>query len=99
MRDPREVIIRPILTEKAVRLRDSQNVYTFEVARDATKPMIKQAVQQLWGVEVEWVRTLNVKPKPRRNWRGRTPGWTRRWKKAYVKLKEGHSIPELAGGA
>ncbi len=96
--NPHDIIKRPILTEKALRLRDEQRTYVFEVDLKATKVDIKQAVEKLFGVKVEKVRTLIVKPKPRRNIRSRRHvGYTRHWKKAYVKLREGERIESLEG--
>ncbi len=93
-----DVIKRPILTEKALWLRDTQNTYVFEVDINATKVDIKRAVEKLFNVKVEKVRTLIVKPKPRRNLRTRRQiGRTSRWKKAYVKLKEGYRIEQFEG--
>ncbi len=95
MRDPRDVIIRPIITEKSHRLRELYNQYVFEVAKDANKREIKEAVQRLFGVDVESVRVINVKGKVRRL--RRAPGRTRSWKKAIVKLKKGQTIPIFEG--
>lgn len=92
--DPRDIIIRPILTEKALRLSESRK-YVFEVAPKATKPQIRRAVEELFGVRVQKVNLMWVKPKPRRFfWRGR-PGKTKRWKKAVVTLAEGESLDIL----
>jgi LSU ribosomal protein L23P len=96
--DIRDVIIRPIITEKALKYRDFYRTYVFEVHMNANKSLIKEAVEKLFNVKVEKVRTLIVKPKPRRNIRNRRKlGWTKAWKKAYVKLKEGYSIEALKG--
>ncbi|MBM7559917.1 50S ribosomal protein L23 [Marinitoga litoralis] len=89
-----DVIIRPILTEKTYILM-GENKYTFEVAKDATKPEIKKAVEDIFNVKVEKVYVMNVKPKPKRL--GRFEGTTRSWKKAIVKLAEGYVIKELQG--
>ncbi|KLO22644.1 50S ribosomal protein L23 [Marinitoga sp. 1197] len=89
-----DIIIRPILTEKTYMLM-SENKYTFEVAKDATKPEIKKAVEDIFNVKVEKVHVMNVKPKPKRL--GRFEGKTRSWKKAIVKLAEGYVIKELQG--
>jgi len=99
MRDPRDIILEPILTEKADFLRRKHNMYTFKVAMDATKPEIKRAVEQLFEVHVERVRTQIVKGKPRRRW-GRVIGKRSNWKKAICKLREGETIPifEMGGG-
>ena len=88
--DPRQIIIRPIITEKSDRATQRENKYTFEVALKANKMQIKEAVERLWGVKVKKVNTVIMKPKPRR--RGWVRGRTRRWKKAVVTLEEGHTI-------
>lgn len=90
----RDIIKRPIVTEKSTDLM-AENKYTFEVDLRASKPMIKDAVEQIFGVEVEKVNTSRVKGKLRRM--GRHEGYTSEWKKAVVTLKEGHSI-EVFGG-
>jgi large subunit ribosomal protein L23 len=95
MRDPRDIIIRPILTEKAILLREKGNHYVFEVAKDANKPEIKRAVEELFKVHVEEVRVIRMKGKVRRV--RRAPGRTRSYKKAIVKLRAGESIPIFEG--
>lgn len=93
MKDPREVIIRPIITEHSYDMMD-ENVYTFEVAKDANKVEISQAIEEIFNVTVVKVNTLNVKPKPKRV---RYPvGPTRTWKKAMVTLAEGDTIEIFA---
>ncbi len=94
MKDPRDVILRPIVTEKSTLVRES-NQYIFEVARDSNKIEIKKAVEDLFKVHVEKVRVINMKPKPRRV--RLAPGYTKSWKKAIVTLKEGESIPFFEG--
>jgi len=89
-----DVIIRPIISEKSYVLA-SNDRYTFRVHPDAHKTQIRQAVESLFGVNVVDVRTLWVKPKPKR--RGYTSGKTRRWKKAVVQVREGDSIPVFQG--
>ena len=91
MKDPREVIIRPIITEHSYDLMN--NTYTFEVAKTANKVEIRQAVEAIFDVTVVKVNTLNVKPKTKTV--RRIPGKTRTWKKAMVTLKEGDSIEIL----
>ena len=88
-KDPRDVIIRPVITEHSYDAREN-NVYTFEVAKDANKVEIRQAIEAIFNVKVVKVNTLNVKSKPKRM-RG-AAGRTRTWKKAMVTLKEGDSI-------
>lgn len=92
MFDPRKVIIRPILSEKALRLRE-YNQYVFQVAKNANKIDVKRAVEELFKVKVEKVRTINVRGKPRRM--GIFVGRTSSWKKAIVTLKEGERIEGL----
>lgn len=93
MKDPREIIIRPIISEHSYDMM-AENCYTFEVAKDANKIEIAQAVEAIFQVEVVKVNTLNVKPKPKRV-RYQT-GKTRSWKKAMVTLKEGDTIELFA---
>lgn len=93
MKDPREVIIRPIITEHSYDMMET-NTYTFEVAKSANKIEIAQAVHEIFNVEVVKVNTLNVKAKPKRL-RGKI-GLTRTWKKAMVTLKEGDTIEIFA---
>ena len=89
-----EVIKRPIVTEKAVGKKDSENTLCFEVLPAANKTQIKAAVETLFKVKVAEVRTGNWEGKLRR--RGRFAGYRKDWKKAYVKLKPGQKIPEYA---
>jgi len=93
--DPRDIIIRPILTEKALFLRDRHNQFVFEVKREANKIEVKRAVEELFKVRVEEVRLINMKGKPRRV--RRAPGYTRRFKKALVKLRAGDTISVFEG--
>lgn len=89
MRDPHDVIIRPVVSEKSYGLLDS-NVYTFVVAPDATKPEIRDAVQAIWpGVRVGKVNTLNRKGKKIRNRRSFTYGSRADQKRAIVTLVSG----------
>ena len=85
----RTIIRQPVLTEKATILREA-NVYTFRVDRRANKVQIRQAIEAVFDVQVESVRTASVPGKSRRLGfhQGRVPGW----KKAYVSLKKGESI-------
>lgn len=89
MMDARDVIIRPIVSEKSFEMIE-QNRYTFEVDKRATKPQIAKAVSEIFGVTVTDVNTMNVSGKPRRLRYAK--GLTRAWKKAIVTLKEGDSI-------
>ena len=93
MKDPREVIIRPVITEHSYDMME-KNCYTFEVAKDSNKVEIAQAVEAIFGVKVAKVNTINVKSKPKRV-RFQT-GKTRTWKKAMVTLKAGETIELFA---
>lgn len=86
-------ILAPHLSEKSTRLADKHRQIVFEVARDATKPMIKQAVEKMFDVQVESVRVMNLKGKRKQT--GRIAGRRRGWKKAYVRLKPGQDIDFL----
>jgi large subunit ribosomal protein L23 len=89
-----DVIRRPVITEKAT-LASEANAVVFEVAMDATKPIIKQAVEALFGVKVKAVNTVITKGKHKR-FRGR-PGVRNDVKKAYVTLAEGNTIDVSTG--
>ncbi len=89
MKDPREVIIRPVITEHSYDMME-KNTYTFEVAKDSNKVEIAQAVTAIFNVKVTKVNTLNVKAKPKTR-RG-IAGKTRTWKKAMVTLAAGDKI-------
>jgi large subunit ribosomal protein L23 len=94
---PEQIIKRPlVLTEKGNNLREQENQYLFEVDRKANKIQIRDAVQTLFNVKVEKVRTLIMPGKPRRM--GRGVAMTQTWKKAIVSLKDGETI-ELFEGA
>jgi large subunit ribosomal protein L23 len=92
--NPRSVIIRPIVSEKSYALLTA-NKYTFRVHPDAHKTQIRQAVEEVFGVRVEDVRTMSVKSKPKR--RGYSVGRTREWKKAIVQLHPDDSIELFEG--
>ena len=89
-----QIIQRPIITEKGVAAKDERRTLCFEVDPRATKTEVKEAVQKLFKVKVESVRTANFGGKMRR--RGRTIGFRRDWKKAYVKLQAGEKMIEYA---
>jgi large subunit ribosomal protein L23 len=90
----REVIIRPVVSEKSYELL-AANKYTFRVDPRAHKIQIRQAVEEIFDVCVQDVRTATVKPKPKR--RGWTSGKTRAWKKAVVQLHPDDSIELFEG--
>ena len=83
MKTAQDIIIKPVITEKSMDGLQAGK-YTFKVAKDATKPEIKKAVEKLFGVEVDKVTTMNVKGKMKRL--GRFEGMTASWKKAIVTL-------------
>jgi large subunit ribosomal protein L23 len=89
-----EVIVRPIVTEKGVEKKESERTLCFEVHPEANKTEIKQAVEGLFKVKVEDVRTLTFEGKLRR--RGRYSAYKSDWKKAFVKLKPGQKSPEYS---
>jgi len=93
VKDPYQIIVRPLLTEKSTWLKDVNREVCFEVDRRANKIEIKRAVEQLFKVKVERVRTQNKRGKVRRV--GRSEGKKKDWKKAYVKLKEGEKMIEF----
>ena len=91
-----KILLSPVVSEKSATLADKANQFGFKVVPDATKPEIAQAVELLFDVKVQDVRTVNVKGKQKRF--GAVMGRRNNWKKAYVRLQEGHDI-DFAGGA
>jgi len=89
-----EVIHRPLVTEKGVEKKDSERTLCFEVSLEANKAQVKTAVEKLFKVKVDEVRTASFEGKMRR--RGRFMGYRPEWKKAYVKLKKGEKVPDFA---
>lgn len=87
---PQQIIIRPLLTEKTTELEQDFNQYTFEVHRQANKIEIRKAIEMVFGVRVDKVRTMVMRGDIRRV--GRFFGKTRQWKKAIVTLHPGDSI-------
>ena len=96
MRDARDVILRPVVSEKSYGLLEA-NVYTFVVARDASKPEIHDAVESIFGVTVTRVNTLNRKGKAIRNRRTGRVGHRPNVKRALVTLADGDSIDLFEG--
>lgn len=90
MKDPREIVITPLVSEKSTNLRADQNKYVFRVEKKANKLQIKKAVEGLFKVKVEEVTTMMMHGRPKRlgRYEGRRPDW----KKAVVKLKKGEAI-------
>lgn len=89
-----QVIRRPIITEKGLGVKETQHTVVFEVSRSATKTEIKEAVQRIFKVKVDHVRTAMFHGKFRR--RGRAEGFRPDWKKAYVRLAPGEKMIEFA---
>jgi large subunit ribosomal protein L23 len=89
-----QVIRRPLITEKGMTKKEEENTICFEVHTDANKLQIRAAVEKLFKVKVDDVRTVTTAGKLRR--RGRFQGYRSDWKKAYVRLKAGEKIPEFA---
>ena len=92
MADIYRVIRRPLITEKGLGAKETEGTLVFEVAPEATKTEVKQAVETLFKVKVQAVRTANFVGKERK--RGRFSGFRSDWKKAYVRLKAGEKMPE-----
>lgn len=90
MRDPRHVVLRPLVTEKATTLKDEHNQVSFQVAMDANKVEVRHAVETIFKVKVTRVRTQVVFGKEKRM--GRYVGRRPSWKKAVVTLGEGSKI-------
>jgi len=90
-----KVLLAPHVSEKSTIVGDQSNQYVFKVAREATKPQIKRAVEKLFEVSVEQVRVLNVQGKTKRF--GQRMGSRGDWKKAYVTLKSGQEIDFMGG--
>jgi large subunit ribosomal protein L23 len=96
MKDIFSVLKRPLITEKSTQMKESMRTVAFQVDRSATKNEIKRAVETLFKVKVESVRTSNFHGKKKRM--GRHEGRRADWKKAYVTLKEGEKMIEVFEG-
>jgi large subunit ribosomal protein L23 len=94
MKSAYQILRRPVITEKGLAIKEKENTLVFQVAKEATKTEIREAVQSIFKVKVDSVRTANYPGKERR--RGRFAGYRPDWKKAYVRLKEGEKMPEYA---
>jgi len=90
MKPLHEIIRKPLITEKANLLKDVAQVVAFEVARNANKIEIKQAIEKAFDVKVKSVNTIQQRGKVKRL--GHNIGQRSNWKKAYVTLEEGHNI-------
>jgi large subunit ribosomal protein L23 len=94
MKSAYDIVIKPVITEKTVSMME-EGKYTFRVSKDANKFEIKNAIQDIFKVNVVNVATMNVKGKTKRM--GRSEGKTASWKKAIVTLKEGQQIEVFEG--
>ncbi|MGM9624617.1 MAG: 50S ribosomal protein L23 [Eubacteriales bacterium] len=95
MKTVQDIIVRPIITEKSMMMIEAKK-YVFEVAKDATKPEIAAAVEEMFKVNVKCVNTINMKKKPKRM--GYNRGYTKSWKKAIVTLKPDSKTIEFFDG-
>jgi Ribosomal protein L23 len=95
MRTPQDIILKPIITEASMAMGNDKK-YVFKVMKDATKPEIASAVEELFKVKVGSVNTINVKKKPKKL--GRSSGYSSAWKKAIVTLKPDSKTIEFFDG-
>jgi large subunit ribosomal protein L23 len=94
-RDPREILIRPLMTEKSMRDKDEHNTVAFRVRPDANKIEIRAAIEAVFNVKVAAVRTASFEGKMKRM--GKHQGRRPDWKKAIITLQEGHKIDLVEG--
>jgi len=87
-----DIIRRPVITEKGLTLKEQDKTLCFEVSNRASKTQIKEAIERIFKVKVQHVRTMNVPGKERR--RGKFTGYRTDWKKAYVTLRDGEKMIE-----
>ena len=87
-----DVILRPVITEKGLMLKEDDRTLCFEVSEGSSKKQIQEAIERVFKVKVQHVRTMKVPGKMRR--RGRYSGYRPDWKKAYVTLREGEKMIE-----
>ena len=92
--EPHQVVLRPVITEKGLGVKETEGTLVFHVAPKATKTEIREAVQTIFKVKVHSVRTATYPGKERR--RGKFAGYRPDWKKAYVRLRSGEKMPEYA---
>ena len=92
MKSPYDIVKKPVITEKGLLIKELQRTLVFQVDPRATKPEIKKAIEKIFSVKVETVRTANFPGKFRRQ--GQRGGHRSDWKKAYVKLKPGEKMVE-----
>jgi large subunit ribosomal protein L23 len=89
-----DIVRKPIVTEKGVTKKENERTLCFQVAANANKTEIRAAIESLFKVKVEEVRTATTAGKLRR--RGKFSGYRPDWKKAYIRLKKGQKVPEYA---
>ncbi|MBQ0036345.1 MAG: 50S ribosomal protein L23 [Firmicutes bacterium] len=94
MSNARDIIVRPLVTEKTIKTEDKNNTVVFEVKKGTNKIQIKQAIEEIFNVKVDTVNVVNVKPRTKRM--GKYVGKTNNLRKAYIKLKEGSKIEILS---
>jgi len=94
MSNARDIIVRPLVTEKTIKSQENDNTVVFEVRKGTNKIQIKQAIEEIFNVKVDSVNVVNQKPKTKRM--GRYVGKTNQLKKAYIKLKDGYKIDILS---
>jgi len=94
MSNARDIIVRPLVTEKTIKSQENDNTVVFEVRKGTNKIQSKQAIEEIFNVKVDSVNVVNQKPKTKRM--GRYVGKTNQLKKAYIKLKEGYKIDILS---
>ncbi|MDQ0360062.1 50S ribosomal protein L23 [Breznakia pachnodae] len=90
MKNARDIIIRPIITEKTMTYMDNENKVTFEVSKGSNKTEVKLAVEEIFNVKVDKVNIMNVRPKAKRM--GKYEGTTKAIRKAIVKVADGQEI-------
>jgi large subunit ribosomal protein L23 len=88
-----DVLVKPLVTEKGMTKKEEERTLCFQVSVNANKIQVKQAVEKLFSVKVEQVRTANFDGKLRR--RGKFAAYKSDWKKAYVKIAAGQKVPEF----
>ena len=96
MENYKDIIVRPIITEKTMKYMDENNVVTFEVKKGTNKTLVKQAVEAVFKVDVDNVNVVNVKPNTKRM--GKYVGETKAVRKAYVKIAAGQDIDLFGEG-
>jgi len=90
MSNARDIIVRPIITEKSMRLQDTDNKVTFEVRKGSNKTEVKIAVEEIFNIKVESVNIMNCRPRTKRV--GKYVGQTSAVRKAIVKVAAGQKI-------